>query len=98
MAKFKIGDIVKITEINPGDKIFGRYVGEEVIVYSIDEEDEFIRVRLEDNYTYFIRPEKITLVKERSIESICKVFNVDNDKLVEELKDYVTETYDISAF
>ena len=100
MTKFKIGDVVKIIDIINADKYFGRYVGEEGIVSYVDDVEKIYVIFDNTSYAipYPLSWNQVALVKERTIESICLAFDVDNKGLVDELKDYVTETFDVSIF
>lgn len=84
---FKIGDIVSIRNIDDGDNLHGRYIGETGIFQGYDGNLALVRFINFDKYYTF--PSDIELVKNACVESILSAFNIENQQLLDRLVEYV---------
>lgn len=92
---FKIGDVVRIVQVDDNDKILGRYVGEEGIYMGQDTDyAHYSLVLFDTRYgsPYIMGPDSIELSKPRTLETILKAFNVNNKDLTDILEEYMKET------
>ena len=92
---FKIGDVVKVMQVDDNDKILGRYVGEEGIYMGQDADyTHYSLVLFDTRYgsPYIMGPDCIELSKPRTLETILKAFNVNNEGLTNILEEYIKET------
>lgn len=77
IAKFRVGDIVKVTDFSITDKEKQSFVGREVIIKSVEYKDNWFVYRIVNDYGAFEWPEN-------TLKFIRSVFSYNNDQKVDE--------------
>lgn len=99
MVVFEPGDIVEIVTVTEDDTLHGVKVGFQGIVQLTDEsctEDETVMVLLDNlNWSYYVYPHQIRKVRSATLDTIFRAYLVEDDELLERVKQFVDNTLTI---